>query len=77
MACIDDWCCQNITNITDYNITVGSQPIGQYFFNISVSNDVSIVFKEHNVSVEGKKFGKERVWLPGIGAFIHVIPNSR
>lgn len=52
MACIDDWCCQNVTNITDYNITVGSQPIGQYFFNISVSNDVSIVFKEHNVSVE-------------------------
>lgn len=51
IGCIVDWCCENLTDVTDYNITIWNQTAGNYSFNISISNDISIVYKKHNVSV--------------------------
>ena len=54
MECIDDWCCQEVYNDAHCNITVASLTAGNYSFNISIANDISIIYRQHNVTVSGK-----------------------
>lgn len=73
MECIDDWCCQEVYNDAHCNITVASLTAGNYSFNISIANDISIIYRQHNVTVSEpppipSNHSAADVLLPVIGA---------
>lgn len=76
MECNNRWCCQDVTNATHCNITVGRQTEGKYTFSINISNDVSRVFREHTVSVRNSPsisgHNAADILLPVIGALLVV-----